>query len=239
MAAPRGIEALVEQHVRAWELEQRAGAAARRRPCVVLSRLAGVGSGEFGHHRAERLGYAFFGIEIVDRIARETGLQRQIVAGVDERVRNAIERFVTEAFHRERFVENDYIQHVVRTVATLGEQGGAVILGRGSPFILGADRALRVLLVAPRAFRAEQTARRRSLSVEDAAAQIDREDAERREFLRHHFRREPDDAALYDLALNLATLSRDAATTLVEEALRARFPQRELGAPRPRATSAP
>jgi hypothetical protein len=33
----------------------------------------------------------------------------------------------------------------VTTLATLGEQGRAVILGRGAPFVLSPDRTLRVL----------------------------------------------------------------------------------------------
>jgi hypothetical protein len=54
--------------------------------------------------------------------------------------------------------------------------------------------------------------------------ELDREDASRREFLEHHFGRDPDDPTHYDLMLNLGTLSMDAAAALLVDAMFARFP---------------
>ena len=53
---------------------------------------------------------------------------------------------------------------------------------------------------------------------------LDREDASRREFLVHHFGRDPDDPTHYDLMLNLGTLSMDAAAALLVDAVLVRFP---------------
>jgi cytidylate kinase len=138
-------------------------------------------------------------------------------------VRSAIERYLVDAFRAQRFTESDYLRQVVETIAVLGERGGAVILGRGSAFILPAERALRVLVAAPRAARLERLAKQEGLAPEQAEFRLEALDAERREFLLHHFQRDPDAAEHYDLALNLGTLSQDAALDLLEDALRARF----------------
>jgi cytidylate kinase len=217
------LDELVRVQFQRWERNRRSAAAERPQPCVTLSRLPGAGADEFGRRLAERLDYAFFGIEIVDRIARETGLRYELVAGVDEHVRGTIERYVVDAFRGARFTESDYLRHVVRTVAALGERGAAVILGRGSPFILPAERALRVFLTAPRAHRVERIAKQEQLSPEAAEARLSALDDDRRAFLVHHFRRDPDAPEHYDLMLNLGTLSLDAALDLCELALRARF----------------
>jgi cytidylate kinase len=174
---------------------------------------------------ADALDYTFFGIEIVDWIARSTGLARQLVAGVDERIRNAIDRSVADSFRAERFTESDYLREVVRVVTSLGEQGSAVILGRGSPFILPPERALRALLVGPPEMRAENLAKQRALPLARAREVLAEEDAQRLQFLRHHFGRNPDDPTHYDLVLNLGTLSQDAAERLLIDALAARFPK--------------
>ena len=92
---------------------------------MALSRLPGAGAAELGQRLAERLGYTFFGIEIVDHIARQTGLRHELVAGVDEHVRSAIERYLVDAFRASRFTESDYLRQVVETIAALGERGGA------------------------------------------------------------------------------------------------------------------
>jgi cytidylate kinase len=190
------LDELVHRQFRSWESTRRSRAGEVNRPCVALSRLPGAGAVELGQRLADRLGYAFFGIEIVDRIAQRTGLRHELVAGVDEHVRSAIERYVADSFRAEHFNESDFLPPV---------------------------RALRVLIVAPRAVRVERVAKREGLSAEQAERRIDALDAERREFLLHHFQREPDAPEGFDLALNTGTLPLHAAVDLVEQALRARF----------------
>ena len=219
----RSIEEMVDHQMRRWALIGRASSHTPPRPCLALSRLAGAGAAELGRRVAERLDYGFFDIEIVDWIARQAGLARELVAGVDEHIRAGVERFVTDSFRRALFTESDYLRHVVRVVSSLGERGSAVIIGRGSPFILPPERALRVLVVAPRALRLESLAKRRSLGAAEAAAALAVEDAARREFHRHHFARDPDDPCHYDLTVNLGTLPMDAACELLVRALAARF----------------
>lgn len=220
----RSVEELANREMRRWELTRRSASSEPPRPCIAISRYPGAGAAALGQRVAETLDYAFFGIELVDWIARRTGLARQLIAGVDERIRNTIDRSITDTFRRERFTESDYLRQVVSTITTLGERGSAVILGRGSPFILPPERALRVFVVAPREQRVEQLAKQHAFSVEDAEKALDREDGSRREFLEHHFGRDPDDPTHYDLMLNLGTLSKDAAAALLVDAMLVRFP---------------
>ena len=217
------LETQVEHQMRRWSLIGRASAQIPVRPCLALSRLPGAGAAELARRVAERLDYGLFDAEIVDWIARRAGLARALVAGVDEHIRTAIERYVEDALSRGRFTESDYLRHLVRVITTLGERGSAVVIGRGSPFLLPPERALRVLVVAPRAVRLENIAKRRSLPAGDAEAALEAEDAARLAFHRHHFARNPDDAVHYDLTLNLGMLPMDAACGLLVRALEARF----------------
>jgi cytidylate kinase len=223
--APRSADALVDQQIRRWQLQQRGGSVARRgSPCVAISRLHGSGGAEVGRRVAERLGFGFFDREIVNHIAREEGVQRWLVEDVDEHVRTAIDRWVLDAFRTRRFSESDYLRGVVRAVGTLAERGGAVVLGRGAPFLLPSDRALRVLVVAPKPARVERFGKEQACTPEQAAERLVRKDAERREFLARSFDVDPDDPTLYDLVVNTATLGTEAAADLIVVALRGRFP---------------
>lgn len=221
----RSIEALANHQIRRWELARRSSVSVPPLPCVVISRLPGAGGVELGQNVASSLGYPFFDREIVEWVAQRTGQREHLVAGLDEHVRNAIDRFVTDGFARERFTESEYLHHLVRVLVTLGERGGAVILGRGAQFILPPERALRIFVVASREERSERIRRERSLSAAEAALRVRQEDANRREFLRHHFRREPDDPTSYDLCLNTGFISMEAATKLVVDAYHGRFPK--------------
>jgi cytidylate kinase len=217
------LDELVGRQFRRWERGRRSRDAEAPRPCIALSRLPGSGAAELGQRLAEQLGYAFFGIEIVDHIARRTGLRRELVAGVDERIRSAIDRYVADGLRRERFTESDYARQLVDTIAALGERGAAVVLGRGSVFILPPERALRLLVVAPREFRVERIGRQEGLAGNEAAQRLDALDAERREFLTHHFRGDPDDPTRYDLCLNTGSLGLDGAAVVALAAFGARF----------------
>ena len=220
-STPRGLQALVDEHVARWELARRRRGDEHRDPCVALSRLPGSGGAELGKRVAEQLAFTFFGIEIVDRIAKEENVPRELLEGLDERVRTTIDRYVLDAARD--FTEGDYLKKVVRTIATLAERGGVVFLGRGSAFVLSPERALRVLVVAPREQRLERLAKAEDLDPDRARARLDHEEEVRREFHRHHFQRDPDDPSAYDLIVNTGTLGMDLAAGLVAETVRKRF----------------
>lgn len=226
MVLPRSLDQLVDHQVRRWQLEARRQRLRPRRPCVALSRLPGSGADEFGQLLADRLDYAFFGIEIVDRIARQAGIQQELVAGMDERVRSAIEAVIDGLRNRPAaFSESSYVARLIRVIATLGEGGSAVIVGRGSSCILGPEHALRVLVVAPREERLERLAKRYDLPRGEALARLEREDEGRRHFIERSFHIDPDDASLYDLAVNTGSLGIDGAVDLVEDVLARRWPE--------------
>jgi len=221
---PHNLGVLIDRQMRRWDLQHATGASQTRPPCVAISRLPHSGAAEIGRQVAERLDYGFFGRELVDHIASERGLQRQLVAGLDERIHGTIDRYVADAFRVRAFTESDYLRHVVRAIATLGNRGMAVILGRGAAFILSPARALRVFVVAPTAARIDRLAESRALSHEQAVEVLAEEDATRREFFRHQFGVVPDDPLHYDIVLNTGTLSIDAAVDVIIGALRCRFP---------------
>lgn len=226
----RSLPQLVDRMVTRWRLEEARGSLPRL-PCVALSRQPGAGADELGHQVAQRLGYEFFGIEIVDLIARERGIQRELVAGLDEHVRHAIERFVLDGLGNRPppFDERAYGEQLRRTLATLGQRGMAVVLGRGSAHLLPAERALRVFVVAPRAERVERIAKRLQVGGPEAEARLLRQEAERRAFVQRHFHVDPDDPALYDLVVNTSTLGIDGAADLIVRALHTRFPEARRG----------
>ncbi len=78
-------------------------------------------------------------------------------------------------------------------------------------------------MVAPRSYRLARLAIDTKLGENEAEEQLEREDAERREFIGHHFGVNPDDPTLYDLVVNTATLGLDGASALVVDALRSKI----------------
>ena len=220
--AARGIDAMVERQGRRFELERR-DQIHQVPPCIALSRLPRSGGADLGRRLAGQLDFDFFGIEIVDQMARELGIERHLVLELDEHVRSVVDRYLADSFRPRAVNESQYLQRLVRILTNIGQGGGAVILGRGSCYVLPQERTLRVLVVAPRTYRIERLAREVGVPPEEADNRLNVEDAERREFIGHHFGVDPDSSTLYDLVVNTGTLGLDAASALVGDALRAKI----------------
>ena len=221
--ASHSIHKLVEHQGRRWAQATHPVGAPRYRPCVVLSRLPYSGAHDVGTRVATRLDYGFFAREIVDEIAKEEGVQRDLVAGLDEHVSNAIQRHIIQGFQQRRFSETEYAKAVTRVVSTLAHRGAAVILGRGAACIVPPEQALRVLVVASAEWRRARLAEIRNVSVEEAATRLAVEDKERAEFYRRTFHFQQDEPTNYDLVVNTGTLGLGPAASIIVETLHRRF----------------
>jgi cytidylate kinase len=215
------VDVLVDHQLARWEAASRP---LRFAPCVAIANLPGAGGEEVGRRVAERLGYGLFGREIVDEIARREGIHEELMRGLDQRLRNVIDRYVTSFFSERRFDENDYLREVVRAVTTLGRRGMAVLVGRGSAFILASDEALRVFVTAPAPARIERYATLQQLDRARAAAALAQEDERRRQFVRHGFGVQIEEPTAYDLVVNTGTLGIETAADAIVAFLHTRFP---------------
>lgn len=220
MTLSKRIDSLLSHQLARWEEASRTP---RPRPCVAIASLPGAGGEELGRRVAEALGFACFGREIVDQIARRRGIPAEVLHGLDERVRSAVDRYFTDSFQGQRFTEDEFLKEVERFVVPTARRGSAVFVGRGSAFLLAHEAALRVLAVAPFEFRAERWARERGLAGAAAADGLRAEDEARIGFIRHHFQERLDAAGAYDLSVNVGTLGLEAAAAAVVDVHRRRF----------------
>lgn len=222
--ASHSIDVLVEQQARRWAKAHEDAVQKAPKPCIAVSRLPFSGATELAQKLGIRLDYGLFGREMVDQIAAEEGVNKGLVAGLDEHVESRIERHILDGFRRRNFTESDYLRDATRIVGTLGMRGHTIVLGRGGAVILPADNTLRVLVVAPVEWRRERLARIQKLSEKEAAERLEHDDAGRNEFWKHNFGVDHTDPQLYDVVVNTATLTIDGATDLVEAAFKQRFP---------------
>ncbi len=224
---PSGDPALAkvaERQMRNWELArtQRLTVPETQRKevedFVCVSRSVGAGGNEVASTLGERLGWPVFDKEILDLMAGDNELRRQVYASMDERDLSWCEETLRLLIQPE-FVKNDYFHRLTETVLSLARQGHGVFLGRGTDLILPKGVGFRVRLVAPPEQCAQRFARRLALTGEQAREEINRLEQERAEFIRHHFAIDPGEPTRYDLIINLAQFS---PTQVVELILAAR-----------------
>ncbi len=171
-------------------------------PVVTISRMAGCCARDLAQPVAEHLGVQVWGRELVDRIAADAGLQREVVERLDQGLVDSVEAWVRAMLGRRLFLRDDYALALARTVKTLAETGGAVLVGRGAAFILGERADLRLRLVAGTRHREQMLQQTRGLSRDQARELMHRTDTARAAFVREYFQADVDDPRHYDLVIN-------------------------------------
>ena len=205
-----------------WKERGEAEARARQaKPAftIAISRQSGARGTTTARAVGERLGWAVYDRELVERIAQDMKLQARLLEGVDEKKVGWLREFM-ESFSSAPVVSDiAYVHRLAKTIASLVAHGDCVLVGRGVTHILPVETTLRVRLVAPVAWRVAGMSRKLGVSEEEAAVKVAAIDRQRVQFVREHFNQDTTDPSLYDLVLNTERFSVEQCADLIVEAL--------------------
>ena len=196
---------------------------------VAISRQFGSGGARIGLEVAQRLGFKYAYREILAEAARALNAETDDLEPLEERVRGfwgamvgmfsrgPIEGPYTPALPR--ISEAELFLAERQIIEALADRGGAVIVGRGSAFILRRrPNAVCVFLHAPLEERITVAHREYALANRAAAEALVRSsDAQRARFARAVTSREWCDATLYDISVNTASTGYERAAELIVE----------------------
>jgi len=225
-----GIEQLIEQQIRRWEMgrrqqkqQERPGRGKLGRisfgPYVLISREKGAGGRQVANLIGRRLGWQVFDRQIVDAVAERTQMRQQLIESLDERTRGGLEEFLRNVLTRE-IGSTGYLLHLRQVLLTLGQQGDVVIVGRGAEHILPGQFGLRTRMVAPFDVRVERIAKAEGLAPDAAHGLVEKVDQERKDFIRSHFQQDACDPLNHDLVVNTGPLSVEGTAEIVLAALK-------------------
>jgi cytidylate kinase len=227
MRQPRGIEAIVEDQVRRWEARKKRRARKAMEghiwPVITVSRQYGSQGAAMAKVLGEETGFECWDRKIVHEIAEHSSAPERLFESLDEHRRSAISDMVDTLMGRSRATASQYLAELTRVVHTLAEHGAAIVVGRGAQFIVNPRRALRVRVVASVKNRARGLMERNSVSESAALSEIERVDADRRDFIRQNYHQDVSDPVHYDLVVNSGTMRLNNIVGVVRSAYQARF----------------
>ena len=184
-------------------------------PYLLISREKGAGGSAVGQLAGKRLGWQVFDKEIVDAVAQKARVRRELIESLDERDRATIHDAVARLLNPQPIETAGYLAHLHEILLTLGHQGDVVIVGRGAEYVLPSQFGLRVRMVAPVEVRVRRIASEGDLSMKAARVEVERSDRERRSLARRHFHQDLRDPLSYDLTINTAELTVEAAAEVI------------------------
>jgi cytidylate kinase len=224
-------ENIIDRQIRRWELGKKRKREEQKakeeeifpRTIITISRERGSRGSFLAKLLAEKLDYQLIHREIIDFIARDSGVRHRLIESLDERIRSEIELWLEGLLRGKYLNEHDYFLYLMRSVLAIAHHGESVIVGRGANLILGLKNGFHVRVVAPLEKRIENLMKYENLSEAEAKREIKLKDKERKDFIRNFFGRDIGVPSSYDLILNSANFEMEEALELTLKAFESKF----------------
>ncbi|HET8845353.1 MAG TPA: cytidylate kinase-like family protein [Ktedonobacteraceae bacterium] len=206
---------------------------------VTIARQCGSGGAEIGRFLSHKSGLHYLDHEIIDEVARRSGVTAEQIEGQDEQTTGPL-AYVLDALNTSmpfnlnysnilrppsrnaprRAYEQAYFYLTQRVVLEMACSGNTVIIGRGGQFLLrGLPRILHVYVFAPLPRRVANVMQHFHLTHARALEYIERRDSETENYLRHYYGSNGTQPELYHLLINTGLFSFEAAANLIIQAL--------------------
>jgi cytidylate kinase len=204
-------------------------------PCITISRQTGAGSYEVSERLIKILDkqtkeseqkWTYFNKELIKKVIEDHNLPEIVSNYLAE---NKYQHLTDAVYELLGVKPSDWtlIQKTTETILQLARMGKTIIVGRGGNVITAKlPNAFHIRLVAPLENRINHVREVFGFSKQKAIEYIEKEDKNRKKYLKTHFFRDPDDPTLYHMILNTGLLSYDEAAKIIAEALRVKFPGR-------------
>ena len=208
MMRKRSIEQIVDEQVKKWGFGQLESQPKSPAPSLVtVSREPGSGGKLIARGIAECMNFDLFHQEVIHEMAQSAQVSTRVMESLDEKGLSMLEDWISAVVHRRHLWPDEYLQHLLKVVGTIGKHGNAVLVGRGANFILPREKTIRIRVFAPQAFRAEKVAKDFDIPLKDAEHRIIKTESERQAFIRKYFHADIADPQNYDVVINTGTFS--------------------------------
>lgn len=193
-------------------------------PLITISREKGSGGRPIAHLVANKLAkpWKVFHEQIVDEIAKETHLERQLVSEIDESSISLIEEVIDDFFGKRYLTLSSYYKNLLKIMSTIGHRGYAVIVGRGANFLF--PNALKVRTICEMDQRIKWIMKFEKIASRQALERIEESDEKRVEFVKNIYHHDPRKAHHYDLIIRTGTqVSIENAADIIVDLAKKRF----------------
>jgi cytidylate kinase len=195
---------------------------------ITVSREAECGGEEIARVVAEREGLQIADRAILERIAQQEGAPLSHLLRFDETVPGPIEALIAE--WQTSMSQATYLRRLVHVLLLLQHEDNVLVMGRGGAFVLTDPGTVHLRVIAPMPCRIARLVQRGDVSAPEAERALRRSDDERARFVQQAFGADLQDPAHYDLVINTAELTVEAAAEAAITAARQKSKLRRMAA---------
>lgn len=194
---------------------------------ITISRETGSGGHSIGKMLAEKLGYAFYDKEIVNKTAIEMGIDAETISENGENISdntfiNLISGFVP--LSRKKSIPIDSIQqYQSKLIKNIAEKGNCIIVGRNSDYILKDNpKAFHIFIHADLKHRVNRVAKRENIVGQDdrIARELKVKDKSRGAYYQYYTDRPWGVVSNYNMMLDTSIFSEEQCCEIIINALK-------------------
>ena len=216
----RSLDQIVGDQIAKWQqqraAEKKKTVAHRPGPCISISRDPGSGGIQIARILAKELGMDLIGVQIIQQIAERADVSEKVISSLDEKEVRLRDLWLSSFFRTRHIWPDEYLDHLTKVIGTIGKQGNAIVMGRGSQFILPPEETFRVRFIAPRDIRIRNVMRDSNADFETAERYVYKTEADRNAFHCKYFSADWKDPLHYDLVVNTGHMGAEATAASVK-----------------------
>ncbi len=193
-------------------------------PVITISRQPGTIDNELLQRLSGELHLDIIDSRVINGVAESVQMSEKVVSQLDEKTRNVLDNWIVYLKATRFLLTDKYVYHLTKVIGSIGEQGGAVVIGRGANLILPPDETLRVRFIAPMETKIRNMVQEFGIEEEDAKQRIVLKEAERKESVRKYFKVNIEDPINYDLVINTEYLGMENIIGVLRSSLKFKKP---------------
>ena len=196
---------------------------------ITISRHFGAGGRTLGEMVAEKLGYQFYDNEVIQMVSIHAKVSTDSVDDLEQQAHGVFKKFISDIVPKglkdlmisrkqETIDEEIYVDILRKIIVEIAEDGNAVIIGRGSQYILkDHDDAFHLLITADRDDRVKFLVQKYNLTQAQAVRAVNQDDNRRANLYRKFGETGYDQSDNYHMTLNTSQLDFETACELICE----------------------
>ena len=196
---------------------------------ITISRHFGAGGRTLGEMVAKKLGYEFYDNEMIQMVSIHAKVSTDSVDDLEQQTHGVFKKFMSDIVPKglkdlmvsrkqETIDEEIYVDILRKIIVEISEDGNAVIIGRGSQYILkDYEDVFHLLITADSDDRIKFLVQKYSLTQAQAARAVNQDDNRRANLYRKFGEAGYDQADNYHMVLNTSRLQLETACELICE----------------------
>ncbi len=204
----------VERRMREWQEkkdieEGRLPGEHNRINYITVMRQMGSQAEEVASILAKLMDWGIFDQKIIDFMAENFGIHKDVLQSVDERTRNWIQDSLESFFSGKGgyLDQSSYYRHLVEALLVVARHGRAIIMGRAAGQILPRQNGIAVAITAPFELRCRRIAEQHAISLEEARKLVKKDDKQQVKFVKDFLSKEAFDSMHFDIICNTELLT--------------------------------